>query len=244
MSLTQDQQTALNERVRLTISKTFAQLEGLIGSEELVEKLVAAVFRNRASLEVMVEWGLPRDVEGPRRYVVPDGPTKNEMNGIYVVANQARLRGLLWGLWSTGQSYGYAVDFEWGMDGTRQVLLEYGRRRIIVDAEGMSVQAGGVEHHALRGGTPATDWRVARLRGRRNRQEYVSSTEFIYGVTVEYAREEDLRRIVMADKAANPGIWVFHGGVNDIRILGGLPDSWVFDTATMYAAIEGFGRQD
>ncbi|KAI0026956.1 hypothetical protein K488DRAFT_74941, partial [Vararia minispora EC-137] len=149
-----------------------------------------------------------------------------------------------WGLWSTGQTDGYAVDFEWGKDAGREVLLEYGRRRIIVDAEGMSVQAGGVEHHALRGGTPGTDWRTARLRGRRNRPEYVSAVECIYGVTVEYAREEDLRRIVMADKAASQGIWVFHGGENDIRILGGLPDSWVFDTATMYAAVQGFGRQD
>ncbi|KAI0026679.1 hypothetical protein K488DRAFT_92112 [Vararia minispora EC-137] len=47
----------------------------------------------------------------------------------------------------------------------------------------------------------------------------------------------------MADKAANTGIWVFHGGENDIRILGGLPNSWVYDTATMYAALEGCSRQ-
>ncbi|KAI0026332.1 hypothetical protein K488DRAFT_92829 [Vararia minispora EC-137] len=85
---------------------------------------------------------------------------------------------------------------------------------------------------------------MARLRGPRHRTEYVSSAECIYGVTVEYDREEDLRAIVMTDKAANPGIWVFHGGENDIRILGGLSDRWVFDTATMYAALEGFSRQD
>ncbi|KAI0031290.1 hypothetical protein K488DRAFT_71502, partial [Vararia minispora EC-137] len=105
MSLTQDQKAALNERVRLTISKTFTRLEGIIGSEAMMEKLVATVLRNRALLEVMVEWGLPRDVEGSRRYVVPAGPTKNEMNGIYTVVNRAHLRGLLWGLWNTGQMY-------------------------------------------------------------------------------------------------------------------------------------------
>ncbi|KAI0030599.1 hypothetical protein K488DRAFT_87637 [Vararia minispora EC-137] len=116
MSFIQTQDSALQQRVKETICKMFKRLEGFIGREEMLKEMVKAVLRNKEAVEVMVEWGVARDIAGPRHYVVPEEPTKTEMNGIYVVANRARLRGLLWGLWKTGQIYGYAVDFEWGVD--------------------------------------------------------------------------------------------------------------------------------